>query len=873
MKINFALLIIFFPILVFGKVIAQVNNIEITEQQLQARLQEIDHSYPYLQAKNIALNKLINEAALLQYAEDNRINVSQQEAEKFFISQFSSHPNLQTEGIFDYDKFTELKNSENGKKIFKNLKKDLLLTKTESMIKSEFTISDDKLLEKFVLDNVKIDINYALLDKSTIAVPTTYTPNKAYQFYQENLKKFEQDETFNLTFHIIDKKTFQDSAKKVIEKRILNFSDSLVTFTNADSLQNQFFYQIRDSLALYDAERKKKKWIEDEVDFSTFSTGYLTDKIMFSPFFRDNNLLSHIHSSSKDGISILNSADFITLFKKETLSAKRPLDFNNDAEEIWNIFVKEERKKTLADSADIFYKKNFEDFIVPAAIVTKIEIPVAKSSTDFKKKIIDNIFDEKRLNKLIKENKLNKYNEIIYLERYSNNNINETIAKIIHNDQNFGILEENELDIVFRYSTLFPEYIPPFEVVEDLILAEHDFTTVDTTGFKSYFDDHIDQFTTTDSIKIGGVFVPMITDTLSIDSSEIESFYNQNKSSFIHEKAVQFDYIFNEDNKLITHLYSQINERNFDSMKLLFNQKELFSSTEIVEYDTLPDTINSALQNNLTDMIISPIAYEDGWCILWKKKDFKAGLSTFEEVEQTIEANLKHQKANSIAYQTAKTIFDSTRYFSHCYTYAPHEWIFKTSFLPIDANFEVIGEVPDKKEFKRMWINEKYSSIMEYDQGYAVLFLLKKIPHKKKDFKESIPELEKIFKENKRDEMAFNYALFLREQLQNDANADSIFRFFGGWKQRNKLSLHSKIQGIQYSKLILEDMTKREENYLSPVLKISDDKLFLYQINKIKKIPKSLFYQKKEMYQNKIVEEKYNDWLTKFKSTLTIKKY
>jgi hypothetical protein len=873
MKKYLILCLIVFPYLLFSQVIAKVEQYQITNQELQKKIREIDKNYSYTDAKKIALHSLINEKALLIYANQNRINVTEQEIESFFVSQFGEHPSLQTGGFFDYEKFLELKNSERGQTIIKELEKDLLKDKTKTMIMETLDISDEALLEKFVLDNVRIDIRYALMDLEEVAIDTFFTPQKAVAYFQENPKLITANPKLLLEFHIIRKSAFYDSAfsyqQSNKEEFVLNDSIS------QNVQKSAYFAAVLDSLWKHSARKTKEKWLRNEIDFPIITLELPPDKQLLSPKLQESNLLYNAQDLEDDEIGQSIQDDFIILYKKKAIENAPLLEDETAPKMIWKSYIEYAENNVNSEVKRDYFNEHFEDYIVPAAIVSKILIPDKFSFTK-RKEIIEEIssqlFDETILSKSLSKYNLEMENEIVYLEKFKNSEINQKIADSIKNGDNWGVSQNENRQIMFRFSTLFPEYIPDYTKIRDQILITS-FASQDTTGYFEYYQSNPDQFFTPDSIQIGGAFVPVTADTVSVENTDLLDYYERNKNFFIRDKSVQFDYLFLQDESLAKALYLQTNPNNFQDLKTLFHKPLEIASDEFVEYKTLPENIQLALSNCLNDRILSPLPHADGWILLWKKQDHKSGLIPFEQVKNSIRAKLQFEIANQAAFQLARTIFDSTRYFSHCYQYAPQEMIFKTKLRNINDAFDFIGELQHKDEFLRLWNNEKYSSIMEYENGYAIVFLLQRKAKQKLEFKDSIDKITTIFKENNKLSRAMTYANYLRSQFQNGENPDSLFYFFGGWKEATNLSLKSAIPGISYSNLILENIIKHDKDYLSPVLHISEEQLLLYHISDIRRVQRQMFYEQKGSYKNQIMQERYEDWLQKFKSTLSISVY
>ena len=83
----------------------------------------------------------------------NNIFVSSEELDSFFIDQLGSVSRFQTEGLFDFDKYEQFKETENGKNILTEMEKEVLIRKAKTLIISQFNITDDVLLKEYIINN------------------------------------------------------------------------------------------------------------------------------------------------------------------------------------------------------------------------------------------------------------------------------------------------------------------------------------------------------------------------------------------------------------------------------------------------------------------------------------------------------------------------------------------------------------------------------------------------------------------------------------------------------------------------------------------------------------------------------------------------
>ncbi|NQV19558.1 MAG: SurA N-terminal domain-containing protein [Armatimonadetes bacterium] len=881
MKFIIFILILFllsFPLR--AEVVAIVDSIYITSEQLREEMLTIKNIEDYEEIRNTALDNLINEQLLILYAHQNKISVDDYEVEAFFIQELGNHPSLQTDGKFDYSKFDDLKETPNVKKILENMRRDILLNKTESLIKSSFDLTDDELLERFILENAKIDINYAIINVDDANVPSETNPLTTWYYYKLNRKKFLTEEKVKLKFFIVENREFEDLISSNIEYFIepVVMNDTTLTESAIDSLKSIIIKEKSIRLCYETALELK--------EFAQRGTP-IPNPFLETEFLRRDEQLGQLPHT------IIQNA-----FEMEPGEYSEPVDigigflvysvvdFENPAPEllenipnkVWKSYVSVLRSQQNIDKIYTFYEENLDNFIVPAAVVNIIEITkpgffFTGSKDEYIQKIQsligENFSNSNELNNIIKKYKLKRTTNIIYLDKFINNEpINEIMKKKVNKNKHYGFFEYDDSNYFFSIISLFPEFIPRFEDIKFQIQNKVEGFQTSSEEYKEYYEENKLNFISPDSLQLGVVFIPFETDTLKIPEEKIYNLFQKN--SFYRDHSVKYEYIFlkQPSNKMKEYI---LNEVDFSILQFCFSSQNDLPQNEIISYKDLPKQIRIALQNTEDNSYTHFIHHNDGWFIFHKIQDYPAGILSFEDVKEEISQQLKLEIADSIAFYSAKTVFDSTSYFSQCYHFVDDKYIFKTSIQNADLEFDKIGSMSKhKKELLQIWRNEKYSSIIETDNGYAVIFLLRKKFSKQMTFEQTLPKIKETFFHKNQLDNAKKFVKKLKNDIIKGTNPDSLLLFFGGWKKAENLNPESKIPGIKYSRLIINDVSKREEGYFSPVLIISENQLLFYHIKIMKKIPASQFYSQKEEFENKIIEQENRKLLEQFKAKVEI---
>ncbi len=888
MKLSWIIIIVcLYPFYILASPIATVNNYEITYQQLSEEMRnyEAQSDLSYAQIRKMALNKLINDQLLIIYAEKNGIIVDDLELETIFIQELGDLPRFTTDGFFDYDKFEEFKLTGTGIHILYEMRREILIKKVETLIKNSFNLTYDILLQRFISENTEIDINYALINVEKVNITSEFTPEKAVQYYLRNRNEFRSEKQVKLKFFIIQHDEFRNSAESYFSLLLEPYLSTDTTFSQVkiDSIKTDFVEQEIRKRSFIRAEDikemlDKNKPVPYDFLFSDFlgkndNLGTLPHEIIIKAL----NMKAKQYSEPVD-----IGFGYIVFCVIDTKKSKQE-KLEDVPEKIWDKYIVFQKEKSYSNEFKDYFIQNINDFIISVGVVKKIEIPESAHFFSIKNKeyqlkikdlILQNKENEYALDILIDKYNLKSYNEIVYLEKFTNSNpVNEVISQKINEHIMSDFVQDESKMIFYKLTALFPEYIPNFKDIESQISDLKYINQVDLTEYEDFYNSHKKDFMTPDSLQLGGVFIPIYPDSILIDEEKIEDYYEKNIYNFYREKSVEFDYIFVKNEEFADQIrYYSISGVDFSLLQTCFSVDYSLPGQTPVIYDELPGIIKNTL-SNMDDFSYSfPVHYDNGWFVFYKIRSYTEGLRKFSDVKEEISHKFKIDIADSIAFSKAKAIFDSTTYFSHCYQYADEENIFKTSFQETDLEYEKIGSIKEyKKDLMRIWKNEKYSSILKTDDGYAIIFQLNKKSARQINFENSLKKIKDIFAALNQVKTSKEFVNNLRKQIIGGANPDSLLFFLGGWDRVENLTLDSKIFGPEYSHLIIDDISKRKEGYYSPVISISENKLLFYHIDRLKKISEEIFSEQKDMFKEKIIKEKYSKWLNQFKATCNIR--
>jgi hypothetical protein len=455
------------------------------------------------------------------------------------------------------------------------------------------------------------------------------------------------------------------------------------------------------------------------------------------------------------------------------------------------------------------------------------------------------------------------------------------MIKLKPNQAAYYVNNEEQI-IYYRIETIFPEYIPTFAELKSEIYKFVDDSEYSDTDedLMDFFNLNIDKFMTKDSLKIGGAFIKIQPDSIVVSTEEVESYYNSHREDFFKEPSVKVSYIYLPDmDGLSPELGRDVKSRldmgiDFELERLGIGKTGLIPENEWVYLYKLSENIVSELNKTIEGSYTNPIYYETGWYIFKKIAQRGAFYPEMDEVKDQIEAQIKWDKANKVAFETAKAIYDSTTYYAQCKVYADSTELFQTEILPVNQEFPPIGKLgKHKRDLMLLWKYEKLNRILSNDKGYAVVFMLKNTKSQKMTFEQAEPLVKRAYHQENIEKHNKKYLNYLRGQLRHGANPDSLFFFFNKWKVVKNQKLGSEVEEVEYWDYILEDAVNRSIGYVSQPIKISENKYLIYQIENMKKVSAAKFRKLKSKFRIQLKEMRYKRWQQKFGAEVGVKRF
>jgi hypothetical protein len=879
--------------------IATVGEYRISSDELYEEMTRLDaDERTFEQLRSQALQKLINEYLVIHYAVESGITIDSSELESYFISVFRDHPRFMTEGYFDYEKFEKQKNLPEVKAILEDMRRELLLEKARTLITNSLGITDDRLMELFILENAQIDISYATVDIEAANVEPHYSTRRAMEYYRKNRENFTSDPQRSFRFFIIPADEFVAEIQPELDEIVTTELDSIITawaLPDTVEIDEHIVQTHRDSIrAHYEDKLTRQKALE-----TAYNMRLRMQHDAFVPYATLHSDLLYPHEQCGNlPVEVTKVA-----FELEENEYSEPIelpfgylvmeidevvepdveDLENVKDEVWQAYCEYERNQI--DLYD-YYLRNIDTFIIPAAVVSLFELtePRHRYSSkrenmidQIKKEIKEVMPDDNQLARVIHSYGIEKENKIIFLDLFSNidNHLAEQIADKVKADLHYGFIESNGETYFFKLVSYFPEYIPNFHLIEDQLsgmIEVGDFTEID---YEEYYEKNKADFMTVDSLQLGGAYIPINPDTIRIDSARIREIYESDRESYYRDQSVKFDYIYTTSKKIADNIGDYIQSGvDFELLRMIYSEKNLLPKNMVTPLDFLPIELRNKLKSANPWQVLPAIELDEGWIVARKLEQYPAGIMDYEVVKDQISSILQYEIADSIAVHTAQEIFEYSRYISSVNQFRDRAVVFRTSMQAADEPFEYIGSIAHiRSDLMRLWRNEKYSSILPVEDGYAVIFLVEKRPSRQMTYEEALPRIKAILRENEMLENARDYVSQIRDRIIASEDADQLLFFLGGWQSATSLSLDSKLPGVELSSLILDDVIKRETGYVSPIITMPDGVLMFYRVDKMERIASHRFEEQREAFRKEVIAQEFQNWLDAYRDKVSVQIY
>ena len=141
-----------------------------------------------LNLKQKAVDILINRALAIKEAENQGIEVSEQEVQEAI----KAIPVFGKNGVFDKDLYFKVLSSNrvNPAEFEKSMEADLMTARIREKVLKDVAVNDQELKERFFRENRKIDLSFVVLDGQALMKASAVTDEEAKEFLKKNASEF-----------------------------------------------------------------------------------------------------------------------------------------------------------------------------------------------------------------------------------------------------------------------------------------------------------------------------------------------------------------------------------------------------------------------------------------------------------------------------------------------------------------------------------------------------------------------------------------------------------------------------------------------------------------------------------------------------------
>ncbi len=943
MRKIFVALILLGTLCLNAQVVARVGKQYITETRLE---EEIDYLFDqqqtpstYYALRRQALDNLIEEALLVNFADEYGIIVDSSEVEAYFINEYGDHPQFQENGAFSYLKFKRLLKRPRVKKVWQDLYMDLLLSKTRSIVEEGFELTDAMIRDQFVTSNFQFDIGFITIDGELLDVPQSCTLEGAMEFYRKHFQRYRSPRRVRLELYVLQDKEIE-LPSEVSEEDLMRFYLPLASerpFDEVrDSLATVLTYQLRHRITR-DSLEIIRQMVDDNnpVPISPVLTDYLEYSSTIGDFEQAERILARAFELKKGSISELFDIGFGHLFFRILDMEEPHSELTPEVgKRVWMDYIEDARTMQYSGDFRDYYYQNIDRFIVPAAYVTRIvvdperyrsriDIPEAAVRQYYRSNrqqfnrsgrimsfedtretilaglqdqaiqerleqirgnVLPSLYDDRTLNALQAEYRYDMDRTIIFLDRLENlEPVDNYIAYAMRRNENAssGVLTYRDRLVIYRVDSVYPEYIPSYEQVQNqLPTMSEELVPADTTAYRLFYDRNQSYFTTPDSLSIGGVFYPIETDSVHVSMNEVRAYFQKHKKEFYMSPKVTYEafFLYDPDGKrqeYADYLYHYASrKKNLSLLQKLLGSEYKVPMTGAAYLDELPIEMRNALEDIYRDEVSDPVFVENGWLMVMKTGQKAAGAATLNEVADEIRHKLEIRKADSLAYARARFVFDNANYFSDVFTLADSSYIHETVLQAIDDDFEPFGSIYEfRQRFMQLYKNEKYTSIVKSRDGYSVLFMRRKLPGKQISYEESLPQIRGMYEDETRRKDRKEFLNRLIQRLREGENSESQLVFLGEWKLAYDLTVDGEIPGIQYSEYILADAVKKAKGEYGYPIRLEDDSYLIYRVENSHQANRDSIERDLKSFRENLLRKKFDDWMHEYRATVGVEVY
>ncbi|MDP8220689.1 MAG: SurA N-terminal domain-containing protein, partial [Candidatus Stygibacter frigidus] len=496
LKLKILGLILLVSGILFCVPVAWVEDLPIEGEEFQEKMAELPDSLDLVSRRQQAMDNMIEEKLLLLFGREQKLEVSEEETEALFISAFSDHEMFMTDGKFDNDKFNELKGSPRLQEILAEMHEDILIQKTKALVMRSLEKSDDELLERFFLGNVKIDVSYAQFDLSDVSISPQLTASGAQKYFLDNRNRYMKEPVVKLGLTKIPYADFRSTAEDIVAEQVQEVTvyDLLKEYAEGDSVDMEKLRIRADEL---NQENSKKAIIKEEhrlakeaaqrvksnlerdlpIRYPKITTGFVKPAGATGRIPKDI-IRQGLEMQWGEVNEPLEMSDgfLITWLIEKKRSAE--VELEDVKQRVWQDYIRDLDFQGNAEEYRRYFYAHLDDYKVPALVVNRVDLteqaygrkwPLSKDKDRIISELEKYLFNEDYLAWVAEDNGLTCETRTIYMEKYGfKDEIDQRIAEMVDAGTVYGVVSGDGIESFFVVSSIYPRYIPEFDDLMEL---------------------------------------------------------------------------------------------------------------------------------------------------------------------------------------------------------------------------------------------------------------------------------------------------------------------------------------------------------------------------------------------------------------------
>ncbi len=352
-----------------SKAIAKVGSIEVTNKDLQEKYSKVYNYYNQMfggkltqeKAKNlkldkIALQQLLNDALLLNYAKDLGLSVSKREV----LEEIAKIPAFWVDGRFSESRYNSILRSlgTNSKEFKKSIKNSLIIKKLYSSLKLPNTPLEDKTIfsSLYIEDKLKIKV----IKSDTITIQED--ENELKDYWEKNRQKYKSQTKYLLDIVKVDPSTIkvnEDDLKPFYESKKYLFKDENGKILSFEKAKDRVLKELQMKLAKKEILKKYLKFKKHQIQKD--------DSITVTKSSAKIPMQKILKANKGDFIKAIKTEDGYICANVKDIILPKELTFQEAKEQVWQDLkskkIEEELKNIAKKSLENMQNAKEIDFI------------------------------------------------------------------------------------------------------------------------------------------------------------------------------------------------------------------------------------------------------------------------------------------------------------------------------------------------------------------------------------------------------------------------------------------------------------------------------------------------------------------------------